>query len=224
MDRCQPSVGMGQETEPQARDLGALAGRAVPAADGAASRLVLGLGNPGPRYADTRHNLGFRVVDVLAARRGVAVDRLECNALVGRWSDGGALLAKPLTYMNRSGHAARCLLERHELASESVLVVYDEASLPLGRLRLRPSGGPGGHRGMESVIAALRSERLARLRLGIAPEDGAPLGEALVDFVLEPFAAGEEKTVTEMVERAADACEAWLDEGIEAAMNRFNPA
>lgn len=192
----------------------------------AATRLVLGLGNPGPRYADTRHNLGFRVVDALAARGGVAVDRLECNALVGRLPPSGteaeALLAKPLTYMNRSGHAARCLLERHGLEPERVLVVYDEVSLPLGRLRLRPSGGPGGHRGMESVIGSMRSDRVARLRLGIAPEGGAPGGESLIDFVLEPFAAGEREAVEEMVERAADACEAWLDQGVEAAMNRFN--
>lgn len=195
--------------------------------DDSATRLVLGLGNPGPKYADTRHNLGFRVVDALAGRLGLAVDRLECNALVGGGrmggpEAGGALLAKPLTYMNRSGHAARCLLERRGLAPAAVLVVYDEASLPLGRLRLRPAGGPGGHRGMESVIAALRTEEVARLRLGIAPEDGAPGGEELIDFVLEPFARDEREAAAAMVERAADACRAWLEEGAAAAMNRFN--
>ncbi len=191
------------------------------------TRLVLGLGNPGPEYADTRHNLGFRVVDALAARLGAKVDRLECNALVGvggggETGTGGVLLAKPLTYMNRSGHAARCLLERRGLAPAAALVVYDEASLPLGRLRLRPAGGPGGHRGMESVLAALRTEEVARLRLGIAPEGGAPPGEELVEFVLEPFAGDEREAAAAMVERAADACRAWLEEGVEAAMNRFN--
>jgi len=193
--------------------------------DDGVTRLVLGLGNPGPKYADTRHNLGFRVVDALAARLGIAVDRMECNALVGGGGRiGGAevLLAKPLTYMNRSGHAARCLLERRGLEPPAVLVVYDEASLPLGRLRLRPAGSPGGHRGMESVIASLRTDQVPRLRLGIAPEGEPPGGDELVDFVLEPFARAERETAAEMVERAADACLAWLEEGAEAAMNRFN--
>ena len=191
---------------------------------GGTTRLVLGLGNPGPKYADTRHNLGFRVVDALAGRLGIAVDRSECNSLVGGGRIGGAgevLLAKPLTYMNRSGHAARCLLERRGLEPAAVLVVYDEVSLPLGRLRLRPSGSPGGHRGMESVVASLRTEEIPRLRLGIAPEGGVG-GEEMVDFVLEPFARDEREAAAEMVERAADACRAWLEEGAEAAMNRFN--
>lgn len=196
--------------------------------DDRATRLVLGLGNPGPRYADTRHNLGFRVVDALAGRLGLAVERLECNALVGEApaggpGAGGLLLAKPLTYMNRSGHAAHCLLERRGLAPAAVLVVFDEAGLPLGKLRLRPGGGPGGHRGMESVIAALRTEEVPRLRLGIAPAAGAPGGDELVDFVLAPFAPEEREAAAAMVERAADACAAWLEAGVEAAMNRFNP-
>lgn len=192
--------------------------------DGGATRLVLGLGNPGPKYADTRHNLGFRVVDALAGRLGIAVDRTECNALIGgrRIGDAGeVLLAKPLTYMNRSGHAARCLVERRGLEPPAVLVVYDEVSLPLGRLRLRPSGSPGGHRGMESVIASLRTEDVARLRLGIGPEGGVP-GEEMLDFVLEPFARDEREAAAEMVERAADACRVWIEQGGQAAMNRFN--
>jgi PTH1 family peptidyl-tRNA hydrolase len=192
--------------------------------DGGATRLVLGLGNPGPKYADTRHNLGFRVVDALAGRLGIAVDRTECNALIGgrRIGDAGeVLLAKPLTYMNRSGHAARCLVERRGLEPPAVLVVYDEVSLPLGRLRLRPSGSPGGHRGMESVIASLRTEDVARLRLGIGPEGGVP-GEEMLDFVLEPFARDEREAAAEMVERAADACRVWIEQGSQAAMNRFN--
>lgn len=190
----------------------------------AAARLVLGLGNPGPRYAATRHNLGFRVVDALAARLGVAVDRLECNALVGAagTADAPLLLAKPLTFMNRSGHAAHCLAERHGTSAAEMLVVYDEVAVPLGRLRLRAAGGPGGHRGMESVISAMRTDEVPRLRLGIAPEAGAPAGEDLADWVLAPFEPAEEEAAEAMVERAADACRAWLEEGIEAAMNRFN--
>lgn len=121
--------------------------------------------------------------------------------------------------MNRSGFAARCLVERRELATDDVLVVYDEVALPLGRVRLRPSGGPAGHRGIESVLGELRTGDVCRLRLGIAPEE--PPAD-LVGFVLAPFAADEEEAVAAMVVRAADACEIWLAEGAQAAMNRFN--
>jgi PTH1 family peptidyl-tRNA hydrolase len=161
---------------------------------------------------------------------------MECNALVGALSpvaamvpatDGAApapvLLALPQTYMNRSGYAARCLAERHGFEPEDILVVYDEIYLPLGRLRLRRSGSPGGHRGMESVVENLRSDEVPRLRLGVAREDGAPPGgDDLADFVLSPFAPDERPAVDDMVAKAADACLAWLDQGIEAAMNAFN--
>lgn len=155
----------------------------------------------------------------VARRRGVGLDGRECKAVVGRAAGVPLLLAEPQTYMNRSGYAARCLVERYGVEPRDLLVIYDEASLPLGRLRLRPSGSPGGHRGMESVIGELRSDELPRLRLGIAPPQPP---EDLVEFVLAPFGDGEQETVAEMVQRAADACEAWLEEGIEAAMNRFN--
>jgi peptidyl-tRNA hydrolase, PTH1 family len=186
----------------------------------AGGKLIAGLGNPGERYARSRHNLGFRLVAELARRRGVTVDGLECNAWVG--GDAELLLAMPQTFMNRSGYALRCLVERHGLAPADVLVAYDDVNLPLGRLRLRRGGSPGGHRGMESVIASLRTEEVARLRMGVAAADGGPAGDALVDFVLAPFAADEEETVAAMVQRAADVGEAWLGEGAEAAMNRYN--
>src|SRR4051794_5445242 len=118
------------------------------------AHLVLGLGNPGAEYADTRHNVGFRVVEELARRRGLSLDRLECNARVAHGSSGSTepadlLLVQPQTYMNRSGYAARCLLETYQLEPAAVLVVYDEINLPLGKLRLRKSGSPAGHRGIE---------------------------------------------------------------------------
>ena len=182
-------------------------------------RLVLGLGNPGERYRETRHNLGFRVVRELAGRLRVAVDRVECSALVG--AADRLLLAMPQTYMNRSGYAARCLAERHEIEAENALIVYDDVELPLGRLRLRPAGGPAGHRGMESVIRNLKTEKVPRLRLGIRPEDGAAPDD-LVEFVLEPFRADEQPEVEGLIGRAADACQAWLELDIATAMNRFN--
>ena len=183
-------------------------------------RLILGLGNPGERYRDTRHNVGFLVVEELARRWDVRLDRRECNSFVG--AGPGALLAQPQTYMNRSGWAARCLLESHGLDPAGVLVVYDEVALPLGRLRLRKSGSPGGHRGLESVIENLRTDQVPRLRLGISPEDGPPRGEDLVEFVLAPFLPDQREAVEAMVSRAADACEVWLREGVEAAQAKFN--
>jgi peptidyl-tRNA hydrolase, PTH1 family len=191
------------------------------------AHLILGLGNPGEEYRDTRHNVGFRVVDELARRWGVSLDRLECNSRTGRLGapgdgPGEVLLVQPQTYMNRSGYAARCFAERLQLEPSALLVVYDEVNLPLGRLRLRRSGSPAGHRGLESVIENLRTAEVPRLRLGIGAPDGPPAGEDLPAFVLSPFLAGERETVEEMVRRAADAAETWLREGADAAMQRFN--
>ncbi len=132
------------------------------------------------------------------------------------------LLVQPQTYMNRSGFAARCLVELHAVAPESVLVVYDEVNLPFGRLRLRRSGSPAGHRGIESILENLRTDQVPRLRLGIAADGGPVAAEALVGFVLSPFSAAEEEALAPVVERAADACETWVREGIDAAMGRFN--
>ena len=194
-------------------------------------RLILGLGNPGEEYRDTRHNVGFRVVEELARRWEIPCDRLECNSLVGRLAAGEGdvppadsadiLLARPQTYMNRSGYAARCFAERYAIDPAAVLVVYDEINLPLGKLRLRRSGSPAGHRGLESVIENLRTAEVPRLRLGVAQEEKVA-GEDLAGFVLAPFAADERETVDEMIRRAADACEAWVREGVDAAMGRFN--
>jgi peptidyl-tRNA hydrolase, PTH1 family len=191
------------------------------------ANLILGLGNPGEEYRDTRHNVGFRVVDELARRWGISLNRLECNSRTGRLgapgdAPGEVLLVQPQTYMNRSGYAARCFVERLQLEPSALLVVYDEVNLPLGRLRLRRSGSPAGHRGLESVIENLRTAEVPRLRLGIAPPDGPPAGEDLPAFVLSSFRAEERETVEEMVRRAADAAETWLQEGAEAAMQRFN--
>lgn len=181
-------------------------------------RLVVGLGNPGAEYEGTRHNLGFRVVEELAARRGAHFEESLCNSRFARCDDVD--LALPQTFMNRSGFAVRCLNEHHDYVPSSVLVVYDEVALPLGRLRLRGKGSPGGHRGMESVIESLRTEEVPRLRVGVAPEDGEI--QDLVRFVLEDFTSQEEELVEAVVEKAADACDSWLKDGVTATMNRFN--
>lgn len=182
-------------------------------------KLILGLGNPGDRYRETRHNVGFRVVEELARRRGLRLRAGECNALVG--GDDIVLLAQPQTYMNRSGYTARCLVERRGFEPGEILVVFDEVNLPLGSLRLRPRGSPGGHRGMESILDSLATSEVPRLRLGVGSDPPLP-AEELVDFVLAPFTADERPLAAEMVERAAEACESWLAEGMETSMNRFN--
>jgi PTH1 family peptidyl-tRNA hydrolase len=158
------------------------------------------------------------VIDVLARRRGAKLDRVECNALVHA---GDPMLVQPQTYMNRSGYAVRCLIERHDATPENCLVIYDEVNLPLGRLRFRTSGSAGGHRGMESVVNNLRSQAVPRLRMGVGAEEG-PSGEDLVEYVLEPFRADEREEVESMIERAADACDAWLAEEPDQVMNRYN--
>ena len=183
-------------------------------------RLIVGLGNPGGEYAETRHNLGFRVVNLLASRWGIGLGRLECNSLVGEGRD--CLLAVPQTFMNRSGYSVRCLAQGHDLESTEILVVYDDVSLPLGRLRLRPGGGPGGHRGMESIVQNLQTETIPRLRLGIAPEGLDLSNDDLSEFVLSEFERKEQEIVENLIEKAADACESWLREGNQATMNRFN--
>ncbi len=158
------------------------------------------------------------MVDELARRSGRALDRVECNALL---ATDDPLLAKPQTFMNRSGYAMRCLTERYGIPPASCLVIYDEVHLPLGRLRLRVSGSPGGHRGMESVVNNLRSEAVPRLRLGVGPSGETPPDD-LVDYVLAPFEAEERDEVERLIDRAADACEAWLREEPQLVMSRFN--
>ncbi|HSM50744.1 MAG TPA: aminoacyl-tRNA hydrolase [Thermoanaerobaculia bacterium] len=180
-------------------------------------RLIIGLGNPGPEYAGTRHNLGFRVVEEVARRRALGSWSPLCAALVARGGD--LLLARPQTFMNRSGLAVRCLAEREELGPAEILVVFDDLALPLGRLRLRAGGGTGGHRGMASILEQLRSDEVPRLRLGIGP---APAGADLAEWVLAPFEEVEREAVESAVGRGADACEAWLEEDLERVAARFN--
>jgi PTH1 family peptidyl-tRNA hydrolase len=147
-------------------------------------------------------------------------EREECRARVVEAGD--ALLCRPQTYMNRSGAAVRCLVERYELRPEAVLVIYDEVALPLGRLRIRAAGGPGGHRGMESIVEALGGEEIPRLRLGVGPVPAGIAEDGLAEFVLAPFLPEERSAVEAVVERAADAARLWLESGIGAAMNRVN--
>lgn len=183
-------------------------------------KVIVGLGNPGPRYAATRHNVGFGVAEELASRLGFRLDQDLCGALAGPVGD--LLVVKPQTFMNRSGHTVRCLADRFGLAAADFLIVYDDIALPLGALRLRGKGSPGGHRGLESVLENLGADEVPRLRLGVAGPQGPPPGETLSDYVLGPFASEEKDEVVTMIGRAASACLAWQAEGLEKAMGQWN--
>jgi PTH1 family peptidyl-tRNA hydrolase len=182
--------------------------------------IVLGLGNPGTEYAHTRHNIGFDVVDILAARHRIRLNLHRDHAHYGYGAIAGIplLLAKPMTYMNRSGEAARALLQRHPLPSDRLLVIVDDTALPLGKLRIRPSGSDGGHNGLASLIQLLGTQAFPRVRVGI----GAPPPGQMVEYVLSRFTPEQQPTIDEALHRAADAVEAILTEGLTAAMNRFN--
>ena len=179
---------------------------------------IIGIGNPGPRYEATRHNVGFAVVDALAARHGGEFrDRDDIASCSVRLRDAKVLLIKPLTYVNLTGKIVPRLLGEIDDPKAGLMVVLDEMDLPLGRLRLRTRGRSGGHRGLESVISATGSV-FPRLRVGIGR------GEAAKAFVLGKFAPEEREAAERAVARAADALECWIENGIEKAMNDFNRA
>lgn len=184
--------------------------------------LVVGLGNPGPKYDGTRHNVGFAVIDRLALSCRVSVDRVRYNALTGEMRHGGrrVILCKPQTFMNLSGDAVGPLATFYKIPPSDILVVVDEINLPLGRLRLGRDGSDGGHNGMRSMVAHL-SQKFPRLRLGVGP---LPPMWDMMDFVLSRFAKEDQKAVDDMVERAVQAIPVLLDEGLEKAMNRVNGA
>lgn len=184
-------------------------------------RLIVGLGNPGPEYQWTPHNLGFLAVDELANRNGIRVERPEGKALLGRGTVAGeeVLLAKPQTYMNLSGMSVRELLEKHELEPADLLVLFDERDLPWGMIRIGERGSPGTHNGAKSVTSAVGTQEFARLRLGCGPDH--PVGD-LAAYVLRPMRKAELEVAAEMVATAGDAVEVMLKEGIGAAMNKYN--
>ena len=184
---------------------------------------MVGLGNPGDRYTGTRHNVGFEVVDLLAGKCGVRVDRLDCRSLTARARLGATpvVLAKPQTYMNLSGESVKGLVAKLDVPLERLLVVSDDVALPVGRLRIRPSGSSGGQKGLQSVIECLKSEAFPRLRLGVAGPH-YQRGEELADYVLSRFAKAERPLIDGALGAGVDAVECWALDGIDAAMNRFN--
>ena len=186
--------------------------------------VVVGLGNPGDGYAPTRHNVGFRVASRLAKRARADFDRSAAGSRIAEGTIGAipVAIARPQTFMNDSGVAVRKLLDRYRVGPEALFVICDDVDLPLGRIRIRASGGAGTHNGMRSVVAAV-GEGFPRIRCGVAPADpAAAIDVDLADFVLAPFAPEEREEAEAMVVRAAEAAEVALRDGLARAMERFN--
>lgn len=185
-------------------------------------KLIVGLGNPGIEYQFTPHNIGFLAVDRIAEQCGAVVDNRHAKALTARarFENEEILLAKPETFMNLSGMSVRELVEKHDVdPQKDLIVMYDELDLPLGMIRIRERGSSAGHNGMQSIINALETQEVARIRLGIAPNDPAKGGAR---YILAPFRKSQLARVDEMLDLAAQAVHVALREGVKTAMNRFN--
>lgn len=185
-------------------------------------RLIIGLGNPGDAYRDTRHNIGFMVIDELAHRLGLSFTKEKrWDCLLAKFS--GGWLMKPLTFMNGSGEAISAVSHFYKVPVDQSLVVFDDVDLPLGRLRMRLAGSAAGHNGLKSIISHLGTDAFPRLKVGIAAADGSrPTGDRMVGHVLGKFRAEEKPAVDAAIKRAADAVAESLKSGLAAAMNLFN--
>ena len=184
-------------------------------------KIIVGLGNPGPRYAHTRHNIGFDCIDRLAQSWDILLSDRRQHVVLGQGEvqETPVVLAKPRTFMNNSGHAVRYLLARFRAQPSDLVIIYDEMDLPLGIIRLRSRGGAAGHQGMASIINVLGSNKFPRVRVGIGKPESA---DDWIRYVLEPFREDELTVVRHVVERVAASLDSLLEEGIDRAMNRFN--
>ncbi len=183
--------------------------------------LIAGFGNPGREYMDTRHNIGFMAIDRICQKLDVFLGKLQANALTAQYKDEHhrIILAKPQTFMNLSGQAVNGLLRFYKIPVENLLVIHDDLDLPLGTLRIRPSGGSGGQKGLGSTIDRLGTQDFARLRLGI----GRPPGRMdAADYVLQTFHANDRQMLDSVLDSAAEAALIFVREGLDAAMNRYN--
>ena len=184
-------------------------------------KIIVGLGNPGPEYKDTRHNIGWMVADGFASKFRIKFDKHEKSAITGqgRVAGGSVLVAKPLTYMNLSGDSVRLLVNAYADSAEDLVVVFDDVDLPLGKLRIKPNGGPGTHNGMRSIVQCLGTENFARLRIGIGGVDSSG---RLRDYVLGEIAADERPVIDRAIARSVDALLLFARGDIKRAMNEFN--
>jgi len=187
----------------------------------ASVKLIVGLGNFGPEYDFSPHNMGFAVIDRLAERNSVRLSRKQSQSICGvlRLDGSDAWLIKPQTYMNLSGAAVKDWLVKQECSPEDLLVIYDELDLPWGAIRVRERGGPAGHHGMESIIKSIGSKEFARVRIGVSPD--RPLSDT-IEYLLSPLGKSKRGEINDIVDRGAEAVETYLREGAAKAMNRFN--
>ncbi len=184
--------------------------------------LVVGLGNPGEKYRNTRHNMGFLAADLLAEQAGVRVDRIKYKSVTAQLELGGArcLLMKPQTFMNLSGEAVGEAARFYKIPPERVLVFYDDVSLPAGKIRVRPSGSAGGHNGIKSIISHLGSQDFPRVKIGVGRPAGG--GDEMIDWVIGVPPLDERKVLLEAAKRAVEAAECVIAQGCDKAQNRFN--
>ena len=184
--------------------------------------MLVGLGNPGLSYERSRHNVGFRAIDLLCAQLGARADRLRHKALTGFCELGGekVLLVKPVTYMNLSGQAVRALADYYKIPPEHILVIFDDISLPVGKLRVRPDGSAGGHNGVKSLIAELGSQSFPRIKVGVGAKPHPDYD--LADWVLSSFTKQEETLLVPTLKRAIEAAQSVMEHGVPQTMNRFN--
>lgn len=184
-------------------------------------KIIIGLGNPGKQYEQTRHNAGFMVIDRLSSQLGIPLDQSKFKGLygIGFYKGEKVLLLKPLTYMNLSGESIRAVINYYQIELENMLVIYDDLDLPVGKIRLRQKGSAGGHNGIKSTIAQLGTQEFNRIRIGI---DRPQQGMNIPDYVLGKFREQEQASITEAVNKSADACAAWLEKPFVQVMNEFN--
>lgn len=184
-------------------------------------KLIVGLGNPGKQYENTRHNIGFKVIDELAERWNAPLNQMKFNGMYAtvHRPEGKVLLLKPLTYMNLSGESVRPVMDYFDIDQEDIVILYDDLDLPPGQLRLRQKGSAGGHNGMKSLIQHLGTQEFNRIRIGIGRPSG---GMKVPDYVLSNFNTDESAIIRESILKSADACEAWLKQTFLSVMNDFN--
>lgn len=184
-------------------------------------RLIVGLGNPGRQYEHTRHNVGFDTIDELSKRLNIPLSQSKWKGLygIGQASGQKVLLLKPLTFMNLSGEAVRAVIDYYQMEIEDLLIIYDDLDLPVGKIRLRQKGSPGGHNGIKSIVAHLGTQEFNRIRIGIdRPEPGV----SIIDYVLGRFRPDESAAIQAALEKSAEACEAWLTLPFLQVMNQYN--
>ena len=184
--------------------------------------VIVGLGNPGRKYQHTRHNVGFDVTEVLSQKYDIPMQRLRCKAVVGEGTIRGqrVALCQPQTFMNLSGEAVREVVQFYKIPSDHVLVIYDDISLPVGKLRVRPSGSAGGHNGIKNIIAHLGTQEFPRVKIGVGAPAGG--GDEMIDWVIGAPSQAERKILAESFEKAIGAAECIIQKGCQQAMNSFN--